>query len=260
MIKKIALILLLLGVIALLLGGCAKTFTFTYYIDDADAVHREYRLEYDAEAEDAETVKTETIRCFDAFAEEQGWSDYATVDAETAGVVELQVVFPSVAEYYVALGYTGKEPNEPQERTTKGILYVYDSVSSNYYSWEAIAYARSLLGAGYEEADFTGCELYYVYGTRFASTKSNADKVEVGDDGIYYHAWKLEAGEEKDIDIKQYTLNGVLLYGVIISLFVLSLIVIFVIIYWTEKKNKEIFASFGSEKEAEDTPKEKEGV
>ncbi|MBP5405274.1 MAG: hypothetical protein J6Y74_04960 [Clostridia bacterium] len=258
MIKKIALILLLLGAIALLFGGCAKAFTFTYYIDDADAVHREYRLEYDAEAEDAEIVKQEAIRCLKAFSEEQGWTSYAELKADTAGVVELCVVFPSVAEYYAALGYTGKEPNEAQEKAAKGVLYVYDNVSPNYYSEETMAYARALLGEGYEETDLSGCELYYVYGTRFVSTKSNADSVEAGEDGLYYHTWKLEAGEEKDLEIKQYGLNGVLLYSVIISLFVLSLITVFVIIYWTEKKNKKIIASFGEG--SEDAPKEKEGV
>ena len=62
-------------------------------------------------------------------------------------------------------------------------------------------------------------------------------------DGIYYHTWTLAPDTAQDIVITQYGLNGVLVYVVTISVFVLSLAVIFVIIKYSDKRNKAVFRS-----------------
>ena len=54
-------------------------------------------------------------------------------------------------------------------------------------------------------------------------------------DGIYYHTWKLNYGEDADIVITKYAPNGVILMSIVISIFVLSLAIIFVIIFITRK-------------------------
>ena len=241
--RKTVAVLLLLAVITFLFCGCAESFTYTFYLDKSNAVHKEYRLTYNADAEDAAVVKAEAERAFGEVVKRYDWSEFSEVDSSTAGVVELRVVFPSVTDYYIALGYTGQEENEPSKKTWEGVRVAYEKSDKNYYSDEVMAFARSILGEGYEEVDLTGIDYYYVYGTRSSQTLTNADSYEYKD-GIYYHTWKLVPGAESEILVVNYGLNGILLYVLIISVFVLSLAVIFVIIYVTDKKNKQKIRSF----------------
>jgi len=242
MMKKSVLVLLLICFMTVMLCGCAKSFTYSYYIDTAGAVHNDYRFEYDATAEDADVVKTETKRVFNELVEQNSWESISVLDESTAGVMELRVTYPSVADYYIALGRTGKEVDPPQEKENKGILVAYKNTSFDYYSDAFVEKARLILGDGYEDVTFAGCDFYYVYGTRYKSTTSNADSVKE-ENGLYYHTWKLAPDEDQEIVITQFFLNDVLIYVVIICIFVLSLAAIFVIIVVSNKKYKEKFRS-----------------
>ena len=239
--RKLPFVCLLLVLSVILLCGCGQSFTYTFYVDGAGAVHQEIRFEYDADAESADIVKAEAERIVAELIIRNDWSEVAEVDSDTEGVVELRVVYPSVTDYYIALGYTGKEENELPDSETHGLLTAY-STSQSFYSDDFETKARALLGEGYETVSFAGCDFYYVYGTRYRTTKTNADSVEKKG-GIYYHTWKVSPGEEQDIVITQYGLNAILLYVLIISLFVLSLAVIFVIIIYNGRKNKAVFRS-----------------
>ena len=240
--RKLLPVSLLLILIMVLFCGCAESFTYTYYLDGAGAVHKDYRFEYDSTAEDAEIVRAEAERVMAKLIVRNGWSDISEVDTETAGVVELRVTYPSLTDYYIALGYTGKEETELPEWENEGIFTKYTSVSDDYYSDSFIEDAREILGEGYETITFAGCDFYYVFGTRYRTTRSNADSVEKRDD-MYFHTWKLDADTEQKIAITQYGLNGFLFYGLIILVFVLSLAIIFVIIVNNNKRNKAVFRS-----------------
>ena len=238
--SKAVFVLLILLAVLFLACGCAESFTFTYYVDEVNAVHREYRLKYDAQAFDADVVRSEAERVLTAFAESNEWQDISEIDSATPGIVELRVVYPSLTDYYIAMGYTGREANEPLETENHGLFVAYKDVSPNLYSTETMDKALAMLGEGYDREALSLCDYYYVYGTKMSMTESNADSVQYSD-GIYYHTWKLTPETSADIVITQYSLNGVLVYSLIISVFVLSLIAIFVIIYITNEKNKKKF-------------------
>lgn len=243
--RKLLPVCLLLILIVVLLCGCAESFTYTYYLDNSGAVHMDYRFTYDASAEDAEIVKAEAERIVDKLVVGNDWKDISEVDTDTAGVVELRVTYPSLTDYEISSGTTGKEPNKIVAHENEGVLVKYTSTSEDYYSDRFVENVRSILGEGYETVSFSGCDFYYVYGTRYRTTKTNADSVEKRD-GIYFHTWKLEPDTKQDIIVMQYGLNGILLYVITISVFVLSLAIISVIIVINNRRNKAVFRSVTS--------------
>jgi len=239
--RKLPFVFLLLLLIAVLFCGCAESVTYTYYMDGSGAVHKIIRFEYDADAEDAEIVKEEAVQVMAKLIIRNDWSDYSEVDTSTDGVVELRVTYPSRTEYAIALGQTGREEHVISEHENEGLLTGYET-HSTFQSDAFDTKVRELLGEGYETVPLTGCDFYYVFGTTYRTTESNADSVEKRD-GIYYHTWKLDPTKDRDIIYTQYGLNGVLIYALIILVFVLSLAVIFVIIVNSNRKNKAVFRS-----------------
>ena len=229
---KIAALLLLVGLIALLFCGCAESFTFTEYTDGNGGVHREFLLTYDEKAEDAETVKAQAIVVMQRYAADKGVSEYAEIDDSVEGEVLLELYFPSLTDYYIALGYTGREENAPATPIKKGLINTYERETTSYLNEASIAYVRSLLDEEFKDIPLT-CDFYYTYGTTSKTTRSNGKVTEEG--GIYYHTWKLSPDEPADIEITVRALNGILLFVIAISIFVLSLVVIFVIMYITWK-------------------------
>ena len=232
---KVALILILLTTIALTAFGCARSFTYTYYVDSVGAVHRDYLLVYDRDALDAEIVKEQAIRAMENYIFSQKLEDYARVITDVEGEVKLEITFPSATEYYIFLGYTGKEENEPLEPTASGFLNRYDENLSSFLTESNIALARTVTSEEYRDF-LLNCEFYQVYGTTSKLTSSNGEVEEK--DGVYYHKWKVQYGEDADMKISRYSLNGVLLFSIVICVFVLSLVAIFVIIFIKRKKDE----------------------
>ena len=95
---------------------------------------------------------------------------------------------------------------------------------------------RSLSDEAYRDFSLTS-SFYYTYGTTNRSTISNGERTEK--DGVYYHTWKIEPGQDDKMAIRIYGLNVTLIYLIAISIFVLSLAVIFAIIYFKKRKEED---------------------
>ena len=231
---KVVAVLLLVGLIALLGCGCAESFTYTEYTDGSGGVHREFLLVYDATSEDAETVKAETVTVMQRYVASKNLSEYAEIDTSVNGEVLLDISFPSVTDYYIALGYTGREENGPTVPSKVGIINTYERETPSYLNDNSLAYVRALTDEEFRDLPLT-CDFYYTYGTTSKTVRSNGEVTE--NDGVFYHTWKLTPGVPSDIEITARGLNGILLFGIGISVFVLSLVIIFVIIYIKKKRD-----------------------
>ena len=232
--KAVAVFLLIVLSVALF-TGCAESFTYSYYIDEVGSVHYEYVLTYDADASDAEEIKNKAIAVATELSRNE--KERSKIDASKPGRVSLTIVYSDLNELYIARGITGKEKPEPTDIKNKGI-YQYAESETEMYS-AVSERIRKLLGEEY--ADYPDpSEMYYVFGTRFASVRSNADRVEKKG-AMYYHTWKAESGKPLNVVIRSYGLNATIVYGAIICVFVLSLVILFVIIAITNGKNRRTF-------------------
>ena len=230
---KVVLIVIVMMTAALLLCGCGESFTYAFYTDNVGAVHMDLTFVYDKDGYDAKEVKEQAIKAMENYVISRSFNAYATLTTNVEGEVKLELSFPSVTDYYIALGYTGKEGNEPYEPTKVGFIDTYEDRQSSYLTEANIRGVRAAVSE--EFADFPlDCDFYYTYGTTSKLTQSNGEVEER--DGIYYHTWKLNYGEDADIVITKYAPNGVILMSIVISIFVLSLAIIFVIIFITRKK------------------------
>ena len=245
---KVALVVILLISTTLLFFGCGESFTYAFYTDNVGGVHTDITFVYEKDAYDAKEVKEQAIQAMRNYVTARSLNAYATLTSDVDGVVKLELSFPSVTDYYIALGYTGKERNEPYEPTKVGFIDTYEDRQSSYLTEANI---RSVRAAVSEEfADFPlDCDFYYTYGTTSKLTQSNGEVEER--DGIYYHTWKLNYGEDADIVITKYAPNGVILMSIVISIFVLSLAIIFVIIFITRKKKARRAAAAATDGDAE---------
>ena len=253
---KLIAIILLLAMIALFAFGCGESLTYTFYVDDVGEVHCDYLFRYDAESSDADTVKSQAMIVMKTFVENNGYNDYAVISTDTVGEVSLKLTFPSLTDYYIAIGYTGREENEVNKTSKVGLFNRYDFREESYLTENNIAYVRALTSAEYRDFPLD-CDFYYTYGTTSKMTRSNGEVRE--ENGIYYHTWKLEYGEPADILISKYGINGWIVFSAAISLFVLSLVVIFVIIFIKHRKNKRFYVAMGdaeSEEVGESEPTE----
>lgn len=242
---KVVAILLLTATIALLFCGCAKSFTYTHYIDLDGAVHHEFLLVYDPTSVDAAVVKEQTIQTMQAYVEDNGFSEYARITTDVEGEILLSLDFPSATDYYIATGYTGRDANEPSVPTKKGVIERYESVdTTSYLTEENITYVRLLTDEDYRYFPLD-CDFYYTYGTTSKLTRSNGEREER--DGVYYHTWKLKYGEPSEIKLTTYYPNATALVLIVISIFILSLAVIFVIIFINKKKHNAPAADRGRE-------------
>ncbi|GEM_PF-3199974 len=241
-VKILAFFLLMIS-LAALLSGCARSLTYSYYIDKTGSVHYDYTLTYDASSADAETVLQEARSAMEEMIQANGWEEVAEINEEEAGKISLFITYDSLTDLYISRGYTGKEKADDDPGEKRGVLVYYDSESENPYS-ALSREIRSFLPAEYAAMP-DPAQLYYVFGTQYSTVLSNADSVEKRN-GIYYHTWEISASEPSEILIRQIGLNGTLLYVLIISVFVLSLAVFFVIIYFTDRKNKKKFSSVSS--------------
>ncbi len=232
---KILAILLLLSVVCLAAFGCAESFTYAEYIDEHGEVHHDFLLVYDVSDDDAEIFKEQAKKTMIAYVENKGFMQYAAIDDSVEGEVTLHLTFPSLTDYYIACGYTGREENEPNVPAEKGIINRYDTEKSSYLTEASVNFVRSLTEEEYKDFPVL-CDFYYTYGTTSKTTESNGTVKKVGD--VYYHTWKLDETSPTKMVISTYSLNGVILVSIIISVFVLSLAVIFVIIIINNKKNK----------------------
>ena len=251
-ILKLALVLLILLSLSLLCFGCVYSFTYGEYTDENGVVYREMFLSYDDTAADAEIVKEQAIAAMRGYLSNKGLEEYASIDSSVDGVVFMRLVFPSVTDYYIATGYTGREENEaltPAE--TKGLLDRYDFEKDSYLSESNVEAVRLLVAEEYRDFPLEG-DYYYTYGTLSKMTTSNGEIKER--DGVYYHTWQVGYEEKGQIKISNYALNGVRLVSLIISLFVLSLIILFVIIFIIEKRRKASFVDPPSADDAEPDP------
>lgn len=232
---KVAAILLLAIVLCMTAVGCAQSFTYTEYTDNQGEVHRDFLLVYDPAASDAAEVKEKAVQAMRTYVQARDLTDYAVIDDRVDGEVALYLTFPSITDYYIVLGYTGREENEPTKPTVKGFINRYDLQKESFVTQSNVDFVRALLSE--EDRDFPlSCDFYYTYGTTSKTTTSNGEIKEKG--GVYYHTWKLKYDEPADMVISVYSPNGIILMSVIISIFVLSLAIIFVIIFIVNKKNK----------------------
>lgn len=233
---KIAAVLILVLLIAVLLCGCAESFTYTEYTDGSGAVHREYLLLYDKDDADAKAIRDQAILVMERYVEKNSLKEYSTIDSATEGQVLLTVVYPSMTDYYIANGYTGREENAPQPTPVQsGIVNVYDRDVSSYLTEKNVTEVISLMDEAFREMPWTTA-FYYRYGTTNKTLESNGEKSE--ENGIYFHTWQIALGEDPGMKIRVRALNGVAVYSVVIAIFVLSLAIIFVIIYVNKRKEK----------------------
>ena len=239
---KVTLMLLILGAVALLTFGCAAdSFTYTYYVDGNGDVHEDFLLLYDKDADDASDVKQQAIAAMSNYVLAQDFGDYAKITDEVEGEVRLELTFPSMTDYYIALGYTGREPNDPLVPTEKGFIDRYEVKHASYLNENNVEYVRSLVSEEYSDFPLEQCDFYYTFGTTSKLTTSHGDVEEK--DGVYYHTWKVNYGEDPNMVLTAYSPNGVIVLSIIISIFILSLAVIFVIIIINRKKKDKLRAA-----------------
>lgn len=234
---KIVAILMLLGLTVFLLCGCGESFVYKTYTDEMGGIHKEYWFTYDKEASDAEEVKAQAKSIMKRFVSDRDLADYAVIDDSTEGQVVLYLYFPSATDYQIALGNTGREKPEEDADRWEGAYVVSDAQLSSYLDTETISEVRGFADEEYADFPLEGT-FYYVYGTPYASIRSNGETVQ--EDGIYYHTWQLYPDSPTQMRLRAYSPNGVILYASIILLFVLSLIVIFVIIYINKKNQRKM--------------------
>ena len=240
---KVLLILMVLMMVALFAFGCAaESFTYTYAVDDKGAVHLVYLLVYDAESEDASIVKEQALYAMDNYVESCGFEEYATISDDVEGEVRLELLFPTVTDYYIAYERTGREPNEPISPTKVGFINRYDEHITSYLNENEIEMVRSLVSEDYRDFSLEYCDFYYTFGTSNKLTTSEGKREEK--DGMYYYTWKLQYGEEtEDMVVTEYYPNGMILFSIVISVFILSLALIFVIIIIKRKKEDKLRAT-----------------
>jgi len=238
---KIVAVILLLSLSVILLCGCGESFTYRYVVNTTGGFSKEYILQYDPQADDADLVKEKAVAAMKSYAENAGYGEYASVDAETAGQVALKIAFPTAEDYAIWSDQTGREANEVRKTEKEGLFVYADDELDNYLTEENVEAVRSLLSSDVRDFPLNG-KFYFVYGTPYRSVKSNG--VVTKEDGIYYHTWEVQPDRDEDILIRRYGLNGILLYSLVLSIFVLSLIVIFVIIYIEKKKSRKKYARF----------------
>ena len=215
--------------------GCVESVSVTQYLDGSGAVHRTILLRYDPLGADAEQLKAEIREVMERYVETNRLSDYATISEETEGEISLALLFPSIEDYYLWLGYTGREANEVEIPAKKGIVDAYDRTIDSYVTEDNIEMIRALTDESYRDFP-TDVAYYYTYGTTNRSTISNGERSEK--DGIYYHTWRIDPNKPTEMKIRIYGLNVMAIYLIAISIFILSLATIFVIIYITKRKDK----------------------
>ena len=232
---RIVAIMCLCVLVTLLCVGCVESISVTQYVDGGGSLHRIILVSYEANAVDAEELKTEIKTVMNRYVDSHALADYATISEDKDGEVTLDLLFPSLTEYYMWLGYTGREENEGEGATKKGIVDAYDRKIDSYLTEKNVASIRALLDEEYRDLPLTAT-CYYTYGTTNRSTISNGERSER--DGVYYHTWQLAADGSSEMMIRVYGLNVTAIYLIAISVFVLSLAIIFVIIYLKRRKEK----------------------
>ena len=233
---KLFAVLLLFALLSAVLFGCVQSVSVTQFLDGVGGFHREILVTYDVNAEDAQTTQTRIKNVMMRYVEQSVLSDYAEISEETAGEVLLDLSFSSLDEYYIWLGYTGREENEVETPTKKGVVNAYDRTLDSYLTERNVDMVRSL--ADEDCRDFTlDAAFYYTYGTTNRSTISNGERSEK--DGVYYHTWRLDPENPSEMKIRIYGLSVVAVYLIAISIFVLSLAIIFAIIYFNRRKEKK---------------------
>lgn len=234
--KAKILVLILLSVLVMVVCvGCVDTIYVTQYFDGNGKVHRDFLVVYDLNAPDAPALRVEIKKVMSRYVELHDLSEYATISEEVEGEIRMNLLFPSLEDYYMWLGYTGKEENTPETPSKKGVVNAYDRTINSYLTESNVEEIRSLVDEAYRDFSLTS-SFYYTYGTTNRSTISNGERTEK--DGVYYHTWKIEPGQDAWMTIRIYGLNVTLIYLIAISIFVLSLAIIFVIIYFKKRKEK----------------------
>ena len=232
---KALVILLLCVLLTLLCVGCVDTISVTQYVDAGGSFHRTILVGYDATAPDADELKSEIGKVMDRYIVLHDLEGYAVVTEPKEGEVSLDILFPSLAEYYLWLGQTGREENETEVPVKKGVVDAYDRTIDSYLTESNVEGIRALMDETYRDYPLTAA-CYYTYGTTNRSTISNGERTEK--DGVYYHTWRLDGENQKEMMIRVYGLNVTAIYLIAISVFVLSLAIIFVIIYCKKRKEK----------------------
>jgi len=232
---KILALTLLCFLVTALFVGCVETVSVTHYLDGNGNVHRDFLVTYDVNSSDASTMREQIKRVMSLYVEIKDLSDFAAIYDETEGEVRLELFFPSIEDYYIWLGYNGREENEAETPAKSGLINAYDRTLDTYLTERNIAEIRALVDEAYRDFPLSA-EFYYTYGTTNRSTISNGERTEK--DGVYYHTWRIypEAGGEMAIRI--YGLNVTAIYLIAILIFVLSLAIIFVIMY-SKKRNQK---------------------
>ena len=227
--------ILLSLLVAMLCVGCVESVSVTQFVDGGGSLHRSIVVSYDAKAVDAEdnrqVIKDVMLRYVDS----HELADFATVSDANEGKVSLDLLFSSLDDYYLWLGYTGREENERETPSKTGIVNAYDREIESYLTEKNIEEVRALLDEQYRDFPLTA-KFYYTYGTTNRSTISNGTRSEKG--GIYYHTWEIDPDQPNKMMIRLYGLNVTAIYLIAISIFVLSLAVIFVIIYLIKRKER----------------------
>ena len=190
--KAKILVLILLSVLVMVVCvGCVDTIYVTQYFDGNGKVHRDFLVVYDLNAPDAPALRVEIKKVMSRYVELHDLSEYATISEEVEGEIRMNLLFPSLEDYYMWLGYTGKEENTPETPSKKGVVNAYDRTINSYLTESNVEEIRSLVDEAYRDFSLTS-SFYYTYGTTNRSTISNGERTEK--DGVYYHTWKIEPG------------------------------------------------------------------
>ena len=188
--KAKILVLILLSVLVMVVCvGCVDTIYVTQYFDGNGKVHRDFLVVYDLNAPDAPALRVEIKKVMSRYVELHDLSEYATISEEVEGEIRMNLLFPSLEDYYMWLGYTGKEENTPETPSKKGVVNAYDRTINSYLTESNVEEIRSLVDEAYRDFSLTS-SFYYTYGTTNRSTISNGERTEK--DGVYYHTWKIE--------------------------------------------------------------------
>jgi len=232
--KKVFL-LLILFLVVLSLGGCAKVTYERIYNEDSSIVDR-ITFEIDEQELQScgytiEYAKTVIDGYFQYY-------DFVIVDS-VDNVFVYERIYETRAEFDEANGVVDNDGgsddlffvNSESESVTP-----FRNFLVNYFEREWLKFFPNV-----DESYIDEIEYVYVYATPYKSVTSNADRVYVREDGLYTHEWTFNSFTAREglIEINQTVLNSTGWYIVAIAVGVIIAAAAIFIFEKVEKENEE---------------------
>lgn len=195
----------LVVVLCLTLAGCG-TLRYSMTVQTGGARLVEWTVDMTGESDQAFNKALVYATAIADQRKQQGRPTELTTDGK---IIRITEQYASADEYYIAAGYTGWEPNEPDDREDKGFWSVYRSTSPIVSHGVVVSYALGYLAC----ADLTAYNAFRLYWQNKALTLSSPDRevalaVVSNEDMSTTLAVYLDGEDEQAERLYTYTLQG----------------------------------------------------